>query len=432
MSEVISTRTLTCRSCEFPLTEILSLGDQYITDWVDVDEVSNAKKSPLDLALCLNESCRLVQLKDSVDQDFLFRSYFYSSGINQTMREALSDITDKIQNYVPLSSEDIVVDIGCNDGTLLRTYPKEVTRIGFDPALNFVKESEVGGNQIIPEFFSSKYYHHYKKASIVTAIAMFYDLDDPHSFIQNVEDCLDEDGVFVVQMSYLPIMLSQNAFDNICHEHVTYYSLKSFEYLLKSHNLKVFDAELNNVNGGSIRLYLSRNRPESAMLHTLRSWENEMSLDSRDPYDMFSLRCRGIREKILDFLEDAKSHGKIVYGYAASTKGNVFLQYCGITPELLPAIADRNSRKWGKICVGSDIPVISEEEARRDNPDFFLILAWAFADEFVRRESKWRERGGQFIIPLPQVKILPRKTPLNKSDLLSPYSLATTSINQEA
>ena len=401
----MTTKVASCRSCDSSLIQVLSLGDQRITGWLDHPDEAGPV-APLDLMLCSNSECRLLQLGHTVNSDLLFRNYYYRSGMNQTMRDALADITTQAQKKVVLEPRDTVVDIGANDGTLLNTYPQGITKIGFEPALNLREDAERGGNHIISDYFSRQAYPEKAgKAKIVTAIAMFYDLEDPHQFVSDVVDILADDGVFTIQISYLPLMLFQNAFDNVCHEHLAYHSLRSLDFIVSKHGLKMFDAEINDTNAGSIRVYMGRERSPSPMMIALRKWEEAIGLDTRRPYDEFAERVEAIRDQLVNIVGDIISEGKKVYGYAASTKGNVTLQYCGFGPEHIPAIADINRRKWGKYCAGSGIPVVSEEEARGDNPDYFLVLAWAFMDEFRRREEKWRRQGGKFIIPMPEVRI---------------------------
>ena len=401
----MTTKVAFCRSCDSSLIHVLRLGDQRITGWLDHPDEAGPV-APLDLMLCSNSECRLLQLGHTVNSDLLFRNYYYRSGMNQTMRDALADITTQAQKKVVLERRDTVVDIGANDGTLLNTYPQGITKIGFEPALNLREDAERGGNHIISDYFSRQAYpEQANKAKIITAIAMFYDLEDPHQFVSDVADILADDGVFTIQLSYLPLMLFQNAFDNMCHEHLAYHSLRSLDFIVSKHGLKMFDAEINDINAGSVRVYMGRERSPSPMMIALRQWEEAIRLDTRHPYDEFAERVEGIRDQLVNIVGDITSEGKKVYGYAASTKGNVTLQYCGFGPEHIPAIADVNRRKWGKYCAGSGIPVVSEEEARKGNPDYFLVLAWAFMDEFRRREEKWRRQGGKFIIPMPEVRI---------------------------
>ncbi len=400
----VSRKISHCRSCGSSVRSLLSLGIQAITGWTNPPTI-DPFRSPLELVLCELPTCRLVQLSHTVDPERLFRNYFYKSGVNRTMRDALANVVAKSLQKTTLRKGDIVIDIGCNDGTLLSNYPSDFVKIGFDPATNLADEASRHCNLLIRDFFKAELISINKPAKIITAVAMFYDLDEPHSFIQDIESCLANDGVLVLQMSYLPLMLFQSAFDNICHEHLTYYSLRSLDNLFRNHHLKIFDAEINDVNGGSIRLYLGYNHSDSAMLTALREWENHAGLGLYESYERFALRAHEIRIALQNLIASKREKGASIYGYAASTKGNVLLQYCGFGPKDLKAIADRNPTKWGTFCVGSNIPVISERAARIENPDFFLVLAWAFMDEFRKRETQWYRDGGRFIIPIPHVRV---------------------------
>jgi len=323
------------------------------------------------------------------------------------MVEALANIVKSVQRKVELHDDDIVVDIGSNDGTLLRNYPQNLTTVGFEPVKKFEKLGAEGIDCLVSDYFSAQDYPFVQKAKVITAIAMFYDLEDPNRFVEDINEVLDDDGVFVIQLNYLPIILLQNDFLCICHEHLEYYTIQSIEYLLNFHGLHAFDAEINEINGGSLRLYVAKGtkRSESFMLYVLREWEKRLQLDTDDPYKLFVCNVEEIREDLIDIVRDAKFEGKRVFGYASSTKGNVLLQYCGFGSDDIEAISEKNPDKWGRYCTGSGIPVISEDEARSRNPDYFLVLAWAFLDEFRRREKVWHDGGGKFILPVPEVTV---------------------------
>ncbi|MBI5732377.1 methyltransferase domain-containing protein, partial [Candidatus Jorgensenbacteria bacterium] len=260
-----------CRVCGFkPLVEILSLGDLHVSDFVE-DNNGTVSKFPLTLILCdaREGGCGLLQLEETVSHESLYRNYWYRSGMNKTMTDELYGIARKVETLTPLKARDYVIDIGANDGTLLRGYTTEgLNLVGFEPAKNLMEYAEKGTTKIFNDFFGYKPWHKEfgdKKAKVITAIAMFYDLEDPNAFVADAARCLHSDGVFIIQMSYLPLMLSQNAFDNICHEHLEYYSLFSLENLLKRHNLEVFDVELNDVNGGSFRIYIKHKESGKAV-----------------------------------------------------------------------------------------------------------------------------------------------------------------------
>ena len=420
-SAKVAART-TCRICGFKeLTPILSLGELHISDFLG-EQDKPGDKVPLDLVLC-NErdgGCGLLQLKHTVSHEDLYRNYWYRSGMNKSMTAELQGIAGKVEEIVQLEAGDRVIDIGANDGTLLRAYrnPK-IKRIGFEPARNLAEYNSVGTDRVFNDFFSLAVWAKNfgaAKAKAVTAIAMFYDLEDPNAFVEDVAKVLDpESGVFIIQMSYLPLMLSQNAFDNVVHEHVEYYSLLSLENLLRRHGLKVFDAELNDVNGGSFRTYIRHEGKGSKLripaaaarrVEKLRADEDALGLGDRVVYEDFVKRVHSIRDRLGAFIRQEAGKGKKIYVYGASTKGNTLLQYFDLNADLIPAAAERNPAKWGKKTVGTRIPIISEEQARADKPDYFLVLPWHFMDEFIDREAEFLIGGVKFIVPLPEFKII--------------------------
>ncbi len=408
-----------CRvCCKKKLQPIISLGEQYIVNFIE-SQSSDGIKARLDLELCNEKDggCGLLQLKHTVPGELLYRNFWYKSGVNQSMRDALKNITDKIEEKITLNSKDIVVDIGANDGTLLRSYNnKNLTLVGFEPAKNLIKDTEIGTSKIINDFFNFEAFSNEfpeKKASVITSIAMFYDLENPNTFVEDISKILNSDGVWVIQMNYLGTMLENNSFDNIVHEHLEYYSLRSLEKLLDRHDLEVFDLEINDVNGGSIRTFIKHKNCSkydiSKKVDEVRTYEKEMGLDTLEPYLNFANRIKELKNETYDFIKNEKEKGKTVYVYGASTRGNALLQYYGLDKKLIKAAADRNPIKWGKKIVGSEIPIISEKQARNENPDYFLVLPWYFLDEFKKREAEYLKNGGKFIVPLPIFKIIDSK-----------------------
>jgi NDP-4-keto-2,6-dideoxyhexose 3-C-methyltransferase len=408
-----------CRVCSRrPLTQILSLGELYISDFLDPGKEHLAEKAPLDLVLC--ESCGLLQLKHTVSHESLYRNYWYRSGVNKTMTVELKNITEEAEKIVSLKSGDFVLDIGSNDGTLLRSYTVPGLKlVGFEPARNIVeKYGREGVDKIFVEFFNFPAWQKEfgdKKAKVITAIAMFYDLDDPNTFVADVVRCLDKEGLFIIQMAYLPLMLERNAFDGICHEHLEYYSLLSLENLLMRHGLEVFNVELRDINEGSFRAYIrhkgwgkSLRISEGAeeRVKQMREAEAALNLLDKKVYLSFAKRVDMIRDKIKNFIESEVRNGKKIYVYGASTKGNTLLQYFGLDNRLIVAAAERNPDKWGKRTVGTNIPIISEEQARAEKPDYFLVLPWHFIKEFMEREKEFLKNGGKFIVPLPEFRII--------------------------
>ena len=416
MAENFLSQKYECRICGNPhLSEIISLGNQYLVNFLD-SENQSMPSAPLDLVLCdkKNGGCGLLQLKHTVSDETLYRQFWYKSGVNQTMIDALSDITSSAENLVNLNVDDIVLDIGANDGTLLRSYKnKNIQLVGFEPATNLIEFTKVGTNCVINNFFNYKNFEEYfpsEKAKIITSIAMFYDLENPNEFVDDIAKSLDDDGLWIIQMNYLTTMLENNAFDNIVHEHLEYYSLNSLEELLKRHNLEIFDIELNDVNGGSVRTYIKHKKcnlyPISPTVEKQRKYEENLALNSSKPYLEFANRIKKLKDETLTFIKNEVKNGKKIYIYGASTRGNTLLQFYGIDSKLIPFAIDRNPMKWGKKIVGTDIKIISEEQARKERPDYFFILPWYFLNEFRNREKEYLENGGKFIVPLPTLQII--------------------------
>ncbi|MEK7347470.1 MAG: class I SAM-dependent methyltransferase [Candidatus Eisenbacteria bacterium] len=409
--------TTTCRVCDSALTPILSLGEHYVSNFLSPGEPDGAK-APLELMLCRH--CHLVQLKHAVPGEMMYRNYWYRSGTNQTMRDALADVTNKVEQLLDLRQGDAVLDIGCNDGTLLAAYRTEgLYKIGFDPAENLAELSRPVASKVVMGFFDAAAFHRdpdlcTHRPKIVTSIAMFYDLEEPNKFVADVKAVMHPDGLWVVQMSYLPLMLRTNELGNVCHEHLEYYSLQAFEYLLRLHDFEVVDAELNDVNGGSLRAYIrlrsadqtafgdrTYRRMATKRVAALREQEATLGLDDLEPYTDFAFRVERIKGDVVGFVKEQTQAGKTVYVYGASTKGNTLLQYFELDHSLIKAAAERNRDKWGKVTVGTHIPIVSEAEARAAKPDFFLVLPWHFVDEFQAREKEYLLAGGRFILPAP-------------------------------
>jgi len=401
-----------CRVCGSDnLEHLYSLGDLYVSDFVESPEAGI--KAPLTMVMC--DNCSLVQLKDTAPQELLYtRFYWYRSGVTDTMRCALRDITKNVEDRIPMSQGDIVLDIGSNDGTMLRTYEAEgIVTVGVEPASNLAEEGKQGIDYFINDFweFGSYWKTVGKKAKVITAIGMFYDMDDPNQFIRDAALALTDDGVFIAQLMCLRNMLDTNDIGNICHEHLEFYSLASLEYLFNQNGLEIIDIEHNEVNGGSYRVYaaLKNGNPphiEGSAERVAKFKQAEADMETLEAHKEFFLRIEENKEKCLSFIRDAVQQGKKVWVYGASTKGNTILQYYGLDHTLIEGASERSPEKWGKFTVGTNIPIYSEEDARKAQPDYFLVLPYAFFDEFYKREEEWRNAGGQFIVPLPEFRVV--------------------------
>jgi C-methyltransferase C-terminal domain/Methyltransferase domain/Putative zinc binding domain len=416
------TRT-TCRVCDSPhLAPVLSLGDQRIAGaFASPDGTQPVQRAvPLELVRCdvtKNQGgCGLIQTRHTVPGSILYHSYWYRSGVNRTMTQNLHEIARQAEELAGLAEGDLVVDIGCNDGTLLDGYgTKGIEHLGFDPS-DVSRYAVEKGYAVERDFYSYEAFARRqpdRKAKVVTSIAMFYDLEEPRAFVADVAAALADDGVWVMELHYLAAMLERNQFDAIVHEHLEYYSLAVIERLIGEAGLEVARAELNDVNGGSIRLFIGRPgklspSPEDVrLLQDLRISEFEMALDSPEPYERFAKGAERVRDDLAALCRKLTEDGKTIHVYGASTKGNTILQYAGIGSELIPYAADRNPDKWGSETIATRIPIISEDDSRAMEPDYYLALPWHFLDEFLERESEFLERGGRFIVPLPEVRIVP-------------------------
>jgi 2-polyprenyl-3-methyl-5-hydroxy-6-metoxy-1,4-benzoquinol methylase len=422
----MTTERQTSRISDGKLMELFSLGEFYLSDFVDAP-VADGEKVPLTdgekvpLTLALDEQSGLLELKHTASLDTMYREYWYRSGINKTMVEELRGIARKALTLLRCEKGDIVLDIGANDGTLLRFYDHELYRVGFDPARNLKKYAEKHADLVVDDFFSASAYFDRlnRKAKIVTTLAMFYDLEDPHSFVEDINAVLDAEGLWIIQMSYMPLMLKQMAFDNICHEHLEYYSLSTLDYLTKQHNLKIVDVELNDINGGSFRIYLRKCGSDDNLFATapyrdvaqfridsIFAYEKSLNLSNPDTYTTWFQKISELKKKTVDFVKSEKAAGKTIWGYGASTKGNTLLQWYGLDSTLIDAIAERNPDKYGKLTVGTNIPIKSEKEMRVAKPDYLLILPWHFVSAFQNREREYLQSGGKFIVPCPKFEVI--------------------------
>ncbi|MCA9370625.1 MAG: methyltransferase domain-containing protein [Candidatus Peregrinibacteria bacterium] len=413
MSIPETTSITKCRVCKSDnLIDLFSIGNIYISNFPE--KADDGVKAPLEMVMC--DHCKLVQLRHSAPQELLYsRFYWYRSGVTDTMKKALRDITRSIEERMDLQEGDIALDIGSNDGTMLRTYdvPGLIT-VGVEPASNLAEEGAKGIDHFIGDFWNYDTYFSAvgKKAKVITAIGMFYDMEDPGAFIADAAAAMTDDGMFIAQLMCLKNQLDTNDVGNICHEHLEFYSLHSLEYMLNENGFEIIDIEHNLVNGGSYRVYcgLKGGNPpaiDGATERIAKYRKEEEGIDTVEVHKAFFDRIEENKRKCVDFVKQAVASGKRVWVYGASTKGNTILQYYGLDHTLIEAASERSPEKWGKVTVGTGIPIVSEEEARMAAPDYFLVLPYAFFDEMYKREEEWRKGGGQFIVPLPEFRIVP-------------------------
>jgi len=403
------------------LIELFSLGDLYVSDFLSKDDINERKK--YDITLMLDKESGLLRLKNIPPKDMMWGKYWYRSGINTTMRNELKGIVDSVLTTIPYQQNDVFLDIASNDGQLLSNVPDTFYRVGIDPAEDSFKiEAEKVSDLIIQDYFGAAVYKKYlneRKAKFITIIAMFYDIENPLQFLDEVQEIMDDEGILVLQLSYTPLMLQQLAYDNLCHEHVYYYTLTSLKKLLNQKQLNVVDVELNDVNGGSFRAYIRKTNAEpknfktaqyrdvaNFRIESLLAYEESLQLNNPQTYINFYDKICWLKKETVDFILQEKAKGKTIFGYGASTKGNTLLQWYGLNNTHIDAIAERSEYKYGYRTIGSNIPICSEEDMRKAKPDYLLILPWHFVNEFKERESDYLKNGGKFIIPCPKFEII--------------------------
>ena len=394
------------------LITVLSLGEQYLTGVFPKSIKEEVTKGPLDLVWCPDSG--LLQMKQSYSLDEMYGdNYGYRSGLNASMVNHLTNKIHTLERLVKLDEKDLVIDIGSNDATSLKAYTGKHRKVGIDPTGLKFKEFYTDETSLIPTFFSATAFNKdfpNEKAKIITSIAMFYDLESPVAFVKDIEQCLDKDGIWHFEQSYMPSMLRTNSYDTICHEHLEFYSFKVVKNLLESCGMRVVDVQMNAINGGSFAVTASKQNASYVSNTPIIKWmlqqEEDMGLDTPNPYRDFEERVFKHRKNLVDLIEALVSDGKKVFGYGASTKGNVLLQFCDFTTKQIPFIAEVNEEKFGSFTPGTHIPIISEKEAKEMKPNYFLVLPWHFKHSILERERAYMEQGGKFIFPLPEIEIV--------------------------
>ena len=414
------TRRTTCRVCKSSsLTKVIDLGEQHLQGSFlkPGRQVPPMRRVPTSLVRCNPElderACGLLQTEHTVPPEVLYSVYWYRSGTNATMTNHLGALAQEAAALYGKPSAR-VLDIGCNDGTLLKAYPPTFAKFGVDPS-DLANEVPAGITVVHDLFPSEELFQVLdgQLCDVVTSIAMFYDLEDPIAFARSIKRVLSPEGLWCVEMSYMPTMLRMTSYDTICHEHLEYYSLAVLEHIMRQADLRLVNVSLNAINGGSIRCYAThaqnrryRRDEFTTNIKRLRQEEFDLELDTDKPYRNFQERVNVHKQELLALLRRLRSEGKRIHAYGASTKGNTILQWCGIDSRLVDVAADRNPDKFGARTLGSDIPIVSEEESRKAKPDYYLVLPWHFRDEFVEREKALLASGVGMIFPLPTIEIV--------------------------
>ena len=402
-----------CRVCgSADLAEVVDLGEQSLTGVFPRIGEPDPSSGPLVLALCGN--CGLVQLRHTYDAEEMYGdNYGYRSGLNASMVRHLQRKARFLDGLAELRSGDTVLDIGANDSTLLQGYRTDgLRRVGMDPTIEKWREHYPPDIEGVAKFFSAEQYveQGLEPARVITSVAMFYDLDEPVAFARQVATCLAEDGVWHFEQSYMPSMLRANSYDTICHEHVEYYSLHVVERILADADLEILDVRFNRINGGSFAVTAQHSGGPRRADRDLVQWflrqEQRWEVTEKAAFETFDRSVRQHRDDLTDLVRTLRSSGASVVGYGASTKGNVLLQYCGLTADDLSVIAEVNPSKFGCQTPGTHIPIASEDEVRAGRPDYMLVLPWHFREVIVEREAAYLESGGRLIFPLPEIEVI--------------------------
>lgn len=402
-----------CRLCKLEkLINIASLGEQYITSrFPDYGDFSTPK-TPIDICIC--DNCKLLQLLQNTDSNEMYEyEYGYMSGISNTMKMHLKKYNNEIINIlkVDLKQNDLILDIGSNDSTMLSYYSNKYKRIGIDPTgLQFKKYYK--DIELIPTYFSKeifKHNYHNLKCKIITSISVLYDLRDPIKFSSDIYEILDDDGIWTTEQSYLLEMLKLNSIDTICHEHLEYYSLKQIKYIADVCNFKIIDVKFNECNGGSFRIYFSKKKSKlydecTDLINKILKDEFIYGLYNIDTYYNFMQRCNNEIKLLCEFIDEVNNNNQSIYIYGASTKGNCLLQYANITEDKIKYAVERNPIKFGKM-TSTGIKIISEEKMRINKPDYLLVLPWHFKNEIILRENEYLKNGGSLIFPFPYFSV---------------------------
>ena len=402
-----------CRSCSSKkLVKCLNLGDQALTGVFPKKKNEKITKGNLTLLYCKN--CSLLQLSRNFDKNEMYGpNYGYMSSLNPTMITHLKSKAKKLQKQAYLKNSDCIIDIGSNDGTFLSFFEKKFFRVGVDPTIVKFHKKYDKGLVGISDFFSKETLNKYKifkKAKLITSIAMFYDLEDPVSFAKDIYESLDNDGIWHFEQSYMPSMIKNVSYDTICHEHLEYYSLKSVKYILDKANFKIIDIGFNNINGGSFSLTVAKKNSKRFQGSKLVKWslrkEDLFGYNNIDTIKDFAKKVLIHRKLFKNLIFNLKKMKKKVIGYGASTKGNVILQYCGLNDKQIPYIVDVNPYKRNRFTPGSKIKIINDRDFKSKKPDYLIVLPWHFREFIISKERKYLKNGGNIIFPLPEIEII--------------------------
>ncbi|MEK7502620.1 MAG: class I SAM-dependent methyltransferase [Patescibacteria group bacterium] len=413
MKKLITIRK-TCRLCRSrKLIDFVNLGNMPLADFFLKDPGVKEHKFPLIVKVCAK--CFLVQLMGDVNSDLLFgQNYGFYTGGSPSSIDYFEKYAKSVMNRFPKESKNFIVEIASNDGTLLKPFVKNKYRaLGVDPAKNVAKDANNNGVPTIASFFNKKLASNIvlkeKKAGVIIANNVIAHVDDLFDFMRGVKHLLDENGVFIFECQYFPYLLFNNQFDNIYHEHRSFFSLFPLMKLLRKFDLEAFDVEEHDTQGGSIRVFVAHKGKRKVGKSLLRSLQNEkeFGINNMDTYLGFQTRVNYVKTKLNQILKSLKDENKTIAGYGASAKSGTLLNYCKVGKNYLDYIVDKTPYKCGLYSPGMHIPIISSEEEskKRAKPDYYLLLVWNYAEKIIEREKNFQKNGGKFIIPIPTPSI---------------------------
>ena len=404
-----------CRLCySKELKKIIDFGNIKLSTIFPHKNSKYNKITPMILGVCKN--CKAYQLLHNYNLGELYnKDYGYRSGINESMKMHLKDITNDIKKIIKFKKDDYVLDIASNDATLLKSYNvSKINYVGIDPTISKYKNYYPKKFKKKAKLFSKKEFFNLSKknkAKVITSIAMFYDVQKPNMFVSDIKDILKDDGIWVMEMYYIPILLKLNAYDSICHEHITYFSFTQINKICEKYNLRIFKTSLNAMNCGSIRFFVCHNKSnfktDYKSINKCKTYEKILNNDK--DFLNFKKRIKALSKKLKLTINKLRKNNKVIHVYGASTKGNVLMQYSKLNLKDINFAADRNPLKWNRKMPGTNIPIISEETSRLKKPDYYLVLPWHFKNEFKEREKKFLNQGGKLIFPLPNIQIISKK-----------------------
>ena len=403
-----------CRICKSDLIKFLSLGSMPLANSFLPKEDINKEEKSFPLETCFCQKCKLVQLSYVVDPGIMFRNYVYVSSTTKTLQLHFKKMAEEIAKEFGLNKNSLAVDIGSNDGVLLKPFKElGIQTIGIEPAANIAKIAEQNGIETINDFFSNdvvkRIVEKKGNADVITAANVFAHISDINSVVENVKVLLKKDGIFVIEVQYLMDTIEKMTFDNIYHEHLYYYTLTSLINFFKKHDMEVFDVKRVEPHGGSLRVFIKREEDKHKIkdsTNKILDYEKKMGVESIDLYKKFADNVYSVKEKLVAYIKDIKKRGKTIAAYGAPAKGNTLLNFCSIGADYIDYIVEDNQLKIGLYTPGTHIPVVGSKTLDDKTPDYMLILAWNFAKEILEKTKKYAEQGVKFIVPLPEPKIV--------------------------